>query len=198
MITGTSRFGNFSRGPLPAVFALVFFAALPAAAQSAWVIADFDGDQKSDLVTLGDVLHSAPGIRAGLFDDGALALSSRFPAHRLRARDLDGDSDRDLVLESESSVAIAVWINDGTGHFEPGRLEDYQLQTDTEDSQTWDSSPRVPRSELTDEGSRGNASGPPGNFGPMPVRVHHPRMAEHAARAAFLHSLRTRGPPARS
>ena len=198
MSTGTISFGNFSRGLLPAIVALAFFAALPAAAQSAWVIADFDGDQKSDLVTLGGVLQSVPGIRTGLFDDGALALSSRFPGQRLRARDLDGDSDRDLILESESSVAIAVWINDGTGHFAPGRLEDYQFRADTENSQTLDSSPRALLLELTDEGSRGNASGPPENFGPMPVRSHHLRMAEHAARAAFLHSLRTRGPPARS
>ena len=177
---------------------MAFFAALPAAAQSAWVIADFDGDQKPDLVTLGGALQSTPGIRAGLFDDGALALSSRFAGRRLLARDLDGDSDRDLILESESSVAIAVWINDGTGHFAPGRLEDYQVQQGTENSQTFDSSPRASRSELTDESPHGYGGGTPASFGRRPVRSHHPRMAEHAARAAFLHSLRTRGPPARS
>ena len=111
-----------------ALFAALFAAAaLPALAQNTWVVADFNGDSTPDLVTLGPSTHAIPGIRSRLFEDGALAQSDRFRNQTLRVRDVDGDSDRDIVLESASSVALEVWLNDGSGHFEEGRLKDFNL-----------------------------------------------------------------------
>src|SRR6185295_11632477 len=74
-------------------------AAAPGASPATWAMADFDGDRKTDLVT---VVASRPvgearrhQLQVQLDSQHAPALSaSRFAARdRLNVRDLDGDSD---------------------------------------------------------------------------------------------------------
>ncbi len=191
-----NRFGIILRGGLSALLALFAFSALPAAAQNSFVVADFNGDQKPDLVTLAGAPGSVPGIRATLFDDGALAQVNRFPHQVLRVRDLDGDSDRDIVVETGS--AVAVWLNDGAGNFTRGHPEDFELQPHTEDSQSFDPSHKAPLPEITDESPRAGVVAPPDFTGTVltgPLAIH---SAPAVPPAAVLPGLRTRGPPSRN
>ena len=181
---------------MSALLALFAFSAFPASAQNAWVVADFDGDQKPDLVTLAGAPGSIPGIRAALFDDGALALSNRFQHQSLRVRDLDGDSDRDIVVQSGS--AVSVWLNDGTGHFTQGHAEDFQLQSDIENSQSFDPSHNIPLPDVTDENPRAGVTAPPDFAGTTLVNPLSPHEAPGIPPAAVLPRLRTRGPPSRN
>ena len=46
----------------------------------------------------------------------------------IQAIDVDGDQDLDLVVTSRWSMQIiAVWINDGSGSFTPGDLDQYAV-----------------------------------------------------------------------
>ena len=67
----------------------------------------------------------------------------RSTANRLSARDLDGDNDRDLVLETAFRVPLAVWINDGAGHFQEGNLDSFRFQLSHDDPRSLGSSERL-------------------------------------------------------
>jgi hypothetical protein len=111
----------------------------PAAAPS--VMADFNGDHKPDLATLGMLDQIQVQIGAAQFPIFTLLIHPS--ANRLSARDLDGDNDRDLVLESPFNVPLEVWINDGAGHFHVGDLETFRFQLSHEDPRTVCSSARL-------------------------------------------------------
>ena len=120
----------------------VIASALAGAAQAQtgrlWVTADFNGDNKADVVTLTPSKPSAmvPTLRFGLMDAAVFTLQEGHSANRLIARDIDGDTDRDLVLETAFSEPIAVWLNDGAGNFVRGNLEDYRFQLSHQSPQT--------------------------------------------------------------
>ena len=115
-------------------------------------MADFNGDHKLDVATLG-IFHSD---REGYLNQIHIQFSAsqspvftfliRPAANHLSARDLDGDNDRDLVLETPLRVPLAVWINDGAGNFQPGDLDKFRFQLSHDDSHSLGSSehPLIP------------------------------------------------------
>jgi len=111
----------------------------PPAAPS--VMADFDGDHKPDLATLGGL--DQVQVQLGTAQFPVFTLLIRPSANRLSARDLDGDNDRDLVLESPFNVPLEVWINDGTGNFHLGNLENFRFQLSHDDPRSVAFSERV-------------------------------------------------------
>ncbi len=172
--------------------------------QTVWVAADFDGDQKSDFVSLsaqtwGGLPGGGQTLRSGPADPRIFASPSGFPANqRLRARDLDGDADRDVVLESSSSVAIAVWLNDGHGNFQRGNLDDFQFELSHGNSQSLTATIRLVPTELTDECPGSGALRRPSDFGPPPADTSLVTVSETAARGSVRFGIRTRGPPFQS
>ena len=120
----------------------VIVSALAGAAQAQtgrlWVTADFNGDNKADVVTITASEPAATGhtLRFAPMDAAAFALQKGLSTNRLIARDIDGDTDRDLVLETAFSEPIAVWLNDGAGNFVRGNLEDYRFQLSHQSPQT--------------------------------------------------------------
>jgi hypothetical protein len=105
------------------------------------VMADFNGDHKLDLATLGMLDQIQVQLGAPQFPIFNLLIHPS--ANRLSARDLDGDNDRDLVLESPFNVPLEVWINDGAGHFHVGDLEKFRFQLSHDDPGTVCSSVRL-------------------------------------------------------
>jgi hypothetical protein len=102
------------------------------ASGSGWSLADLDGDRVADLANAG------PGVRDGdlyihkVRIDLSHSGTASFNIHggsesiRLSLRDIDGDHDRDVVVfEPSSSLPVAVWLNDGAGHFTEADLTSY-------------------------------------------------------------------------
>lgn len=95
-------------------------------------IADFDGDNRADGAIL---LEPNAVLGQGNFEiklhltghnNRDIKFQSLEPALTVEARDIDHDGDIDLIIEeSISHKRIQVWINDGNGNFEKGRLEDF-------------------------------------------------------------------------
>lgn len=158
-----------------------------------WVVADFNGDDKLDLVSLSS-LAGEPHTQLGPLESGLLARSL-FTAGTLRARDLDGDKDRDLVLETEWSVVIAVWINDGAGHFTRANLEDFRFQLSRDDSRHVGSTVLPLLSELTDESPRYAATTRPCADRPRPSPGTGIALDVALPRAALHTGPGPRGPP---
>jgi hypothetical protein len=205
MIGGKISEGSCARAPVLRAFCLLVLVCLvsgvPASAQTAWLVGDFDGDNKPDLITVRTSRSGsakaigAPSIQSGAFDTAIFTLVSRFPTQRLRARDLDGDSDRDIVLETMSSVAIAVWINDGAGHFARGNLEDFRSQLGPAESANFSAAARQLPCALTDENPAidgiphlSSSRLPHSSAGRYCIRDQH-------FRVSALSALTTRGPP---
>ena len=95
-------------------------------------IADFDGDNKPDgAVVLENGVLPAPGsLQIGLHFTGRnnanITIQSAEPDIAVAALDIDHDGDTDLVIEqSITRKRLQVWINDGHGNFEKGRIEDF-------------------------------------------------------------------------
>ncbi len=87
------------------------------------VDADFNGDGCTDKAT-GSTSASGYEIEIDFACQPQKTLLP-VPGNRLGIRifayDIDGDNDQDIVIaDSISLFPIAVWINDGKGHFEPG------------------------------------------------------------------------------
>ncbi len=95
-------------------------------------IADFDRDQKADgaVVLRPELPRPAGRYRVEVHFSGRPSLE--FTVHftggavALEARDIDQDHDSDLVVTQRfTAKGVKVWINDGKGGFQEGRLEDY-------------------------------------------------------------------------
>jgi hypothetical protein len=178
---------------------LALLLALPAvaaaASQTTWAVADFDGDRKPDLVSVTEPSASDPVIHFGSLESGAFTAASGLPTHRLRARDLDGDSDRDIVLETLASVPVAVWINDGSGHFKRGNLDEFRSQLSNGDSRFFDLTARPAPSELIDDCPRTDVVSVPGASAPDFSRTKRTRAPGESTSASRHSRIRTRGPP---
>jgi hypothetical protein len=106
---------------------------LPPPSVSSWMLGDFDGDSQIDVVT--SRAERLPGHEysheVSLKLSGSLSTSFTFrdhyPSVELNSRDIDGDHDRDIIIrETGTSQPLAVWLNDGTGHFLQGDLEHFR------------------------------------------------------------------------
>lgn len=95
-------------------------------------IADLDGDDKPD----GAILLESEGSHGqGYFEvelhftghrNANLKFQSLEPAVTVKALDINHDGDVDLIIEqSWTHRRLQVWINDGHGNFEKGRMEDF-------------------------------------------------------------------------
>ena len=100
---------------------------------SSWVLGDFDGDSQVDVLT--SRAERLPGHEysheVSLKLSGSPSTSFTFRDHyanvELNSRDIDGDHDRDIIIrETGSSEPLAVWLNDGSGHFLQGDLEHFR------------------------------------------------------------------------
>lgn len=97
-----------------------------------FAIADFDGDNKPDGALL---LEPAPFLGSGSFqlelhftghNNSNINFQSPEPDVIVAAMDIDHDGDIDIVIQqSVTHKGLQVWINDGHGNFEKGRIEDY-------------------------------------------------------------------------
>jgi len=87
------------------------------AATGTWVLADFDGDQKSDLAELRSSSLEFR-LSSGLQQNLPLVAGSVSPAMGIVVIDIDGDKDLDIVLQNRFfPQAPQVWLNDGKGSF---------------------------------------------------------------------------------
>jgi hypothetical protein len=160
-------------------------------------MADFNRDGVLDLVIVGGQglshqLHvqlSAPRVPA-------LTRPLFMSGNRLNVRDLDGDSDSDILLETPFRELIAVWINDGTGHFREGNVDSFRFQLAHDDRRSLDS-PESP-SQIGECPSRAAASSRYAS--PDPKLPGATLIAGREERARSVHSgaIRTRGPPSHS
>jgi hypothetical protein len=109
------------------------FGSLPSPSVSSWVLADFDGDSQIDVVTsraqrLQDHEYSHEvSLKLSGSPSTSFTFRNRYPSVQLNSLDIDGDHDRDIVIrETGTSEPLAVWLNDGSGHFLQGDLEHFR------------------------------------------------------------------------
>jgi len=98
----------------------------------ALAIADLDKDNKPDGAVL---LEATPCFGTGRFqvdlhftdrDNARITFQSSESNLAVVALDIDHDGDIDLVIEqSLTHKGLQVWLNDGHGNFEKGRIEDF-------------------------------------------------------------------------
>jgi hypothetical protein len=109
------------------------FGALPSPSVSSWVLGDFDGDSQIDVVT--SRAERLPGheysheVRLKLSGSASTSFTfrNRYPSVQLNSRDIDGDHDRDIIIRETGTLEpLAVWLNDGSGHFLQGDLEHFR------------------------------------------------------------------------
>lgn len=107
---------------------------------SSWIVADFNGDNKTDFATTSRSGHDERGyshevqVTLGLSQRSSFTFLSSSARVQLRAQDIDGDHDRDIViLEKWSLQPIGIWLNDGLGNFHEGDLADYQTALSSRD-----------------------------------------------------------------
>jgi len=122
-LTGALTFPLSTRGRTAAVLTTGTFAP-PAAPALGLVMADFTGDTQPDLATVElDRLDSSAAhywIEIRLTEGGHqfLRLAAPFGGLQITPQDLTGDGNLDLIVRSASSkAALAVFLNDGSGHF---------------------------------------------------------------------------------
>ena len=166
-------------------------------ATQAWILADFDGDQKPDLA----VLNTGSGTGAGRITVRHLEAGS-FPAtcslissEKLRARDLDGDADRDLVLETATEGPIAVWLNDGAGNFSQADVAPYRYQLSHTDPRSFCSLAPEPFSFDPAECPTSGIAARRPQFGITHVGTDLTAATEQSGRGGFTLSVWGRGPP---
>jgi len=109
------------------------FGSLRSPSVSSWVLADFDGDSLIDIVTSraerlqGHEYSHEVSLKLSGSPATSFTFRDRYPNVQLNSRDLDGDHDRDIIIrETGTSEPLAVWLNDGSGHFLQGDLEHFR------------------------------------------------------------------------
>jgi hypothetical protein len=109
------------------------FGSLPSPSVSSWVLADFDGDSQIDVVTsraerLPDHQYSHEvSLKLSGSPSTSFTFRNRYASVQLNSLDIDGDHDRDIIVrETGTSEPLAVWLNDGSGHFLLGDLEHFR------------------------------------------------------------------------
>jgi len=111
----------------------VVFATAPSQSESApdlgsTIHADFDGDQKPDIV-LGSTVGGSYVLQIRFSTDtpvASLRLSSGVSGIRILSQDVNQDNDEDLIVTScTSPIPVAVFLGDGKGHFQPGNPWNY-------------------------------------------------------------------------
>lgn len=106
-------------------------------------IADFDNDNKLDGAVLTESA-SSPGSGSFEIEFHFTALSNRnirlwLPESDITvsAIDVDHDGDVDIVIEqSLTHKGLQVWLNDGHGNFQKGRIEDFPSAAPARDQLT--------------------------------------------------------------
>jgi hypothetical protein len=93
-------------------------------------LADFTGDHNPDVATLElQQLNASAAyyrLEIHLSEGGSQSLAVRGPSGRLLVTPMDvtGDGTLDLVIQAaETGVPVAVFLNDGCGHFAPNQPE---------------------------------------------------------------------------
>jgi hypothetical protein len=166
------------------------------------VFADFDGDNKLDLAIVSAEAKNNPDgflrITIHALEPGAIPICGARGSERLRARDLDGDSDRDLVLETATAEPIAVWLNDGAGHFLPGKVADFRYQLSHYDPRSLDSVALPAVQEDTVECPATDITARLTAVCVYCVDAALSRNPERNRSSGFSSSIRTRGPPRQS
>jgi hypothetical protein len=165
-------------------------------------MADFNGDHRLDLATVGHFDTDRKGydgrldIQLNAAKSPVFTFLIRPAANRLSARDLDGDNDRDLVLETPFRVPLAVWINDGGGNFHEGNLDSFRFQLSHDDPRSVGSAERLLTLLRTGECPRRNAAlSVPFRSGPEPVGTRLPLTFLDCRGATKYFAIWTRGPP---
>jgi hypothetical protein len=109
------------------------FGSLRSPSVSSWVLADFDGDSKIDVVTSraerlpGHEYSHEVSLELSGSPSTSFTFRDRYANVQLNSRDIDGDHDRDIIIrETGTSEPLAVWLNDGSGHFLEGDLEHFR------------------------------------------------------------------------
>lgn len=109
------------------------FGSLPSPSVSSWVLGDFDGDNQIDVVTSraerlpGHEYSHEVSLKLSGSPSTSFTFRNRYASVQLNSQDIDGDHDRDIVIrETGTSEPLAVWLNDGSGHFEQGDLEHFR------------------------------------------------------------------------
>ena len=106
----------------------------PAALGGSLAVADFDGDNQSDAAILVDSgwpyawnrLHHVE-LHFSNRVNSEIAFESPESALRVAAWDIDHDGDVDVVIEQPfTGQRLQVWLNDGHGHFDKARIEDFR------------------------------------------------------------------------
>jgi hypothetical protein len=97
--------------------------------------ADFTGDSHPDVAALElqrlRAGNSYYALQIRLSEGGSQSLSVVGPASRLVVRPMDvtGDGTLDLVVQAvDSGAAVAVFLNDGCGHFYPNRTQHFSTR----------------------------------------------------------------------
>jgi hypothetical protein len=102
------------------------------------VIANFDGDKQLDAAVL--VRSDAPGrshvhrieLHLTEHNNTSITFASTDTSLQLQAFDIDHDGDIDIMVERKfSHERVGVWLNDGHGGFQEGRIADYPAAVDT-------------------------------------------------------------------
>jgi hypothetical protein len=97
------------------------------------VLADLDGDSQIDVVTsraerlAGHEYSHEVSLKLSGSPATSFTFRDRHASVQLNSRDIDGDHDRDIIIrEAGTSEPLAVWLNDGSGHFLQGDLEHFR------------------------------------------------------------------------
>jgi len=106
---------------------------LPSPSVSSWVLGDFDGDSQMDVVTSraerlsGHEYSHEVSLKLSGSPSTSFTFRDHYPSVELNSLDVDGDHDRDIIIrETGTSEPLAVWLNDGSGHFLQGDLEHFR------------------------------------------------------------------------
>jgi hypothetical protein len=109
------------------------FVGLPSPSVSSWVLGDFDGDSQMDVVTSraerlpGHEYSHEVSLKLSGSPSTSFTFRDHYPSVELNSLDIDGDHDRDIIIrETATSEPLAVWLNDGSGHFMQGDLERFR------------------------------------------------------------------------